>query len=47
MRFVMQVYKFEPDQPHGDPSCGAGDAKRRREGAAEPAGAEAATPPGS
>lgn len=47
MRFVMQVYKFEPDQPHGDPSCGTGDAKRRREEAAEPAGAEAATPPGS
>lgn len=47
MRFVMQVYKFEPDKPHGDPSCGAGDARRHEGEAAEPAEPEALTPPGS
>jgi hypothetical protein len=46
MRFVMQVYKFEPDKPHGDSSCGAGEGRRRDEGG-EPEGPEAATPPGS
>jgi hypothetical protein len=29
MRFVLQVYQFEPDKPHGDPSCGEGDGRRR------------------
>ena len=23
---TLDVYKFQPDKPHGDPSCGAGDA---------------------
>lgn len=47
LRFVLQVYKFEPDKPHGDPSCGAGDNKRKR-GApdgGEPSESEPATPP--
>jgi hypothetical protein len=29
MRMVLHVYKFEPDKPAGDPSCGEGDGKRR------------------
>lgn len=29
MRAVLHVYKFEPDKPSGDPSCGAGDGRRR------------------
>lgn len=37
MRMVLHVYRFQPDRPSGDPSCGAGDARRRD---------EAATPPG-
>ena len=47
LRFVLQVYKFEPDKPHGDPACGAGDNKRRRgapEGG-EPDASEPASPP--
>jgi hypothetical protein len=44
MRFVMHVYKFQPDKPSGDPSCGAGDARRREEGGDELAPDEAATP---
>ena len=31
MRLVLQVYKFAPDKPHGDPSCGKGDGRRRRD----------------
>jgi hypothetical protein len=45
MRFVLQVYKFEPDKPHGDPSCGAGDGRRRRDQGGEPAPEGGATPP--
>jgi hypothetical protein len=33
MRFVLQIYKFQPDKPHGDPSCGEGDGRRHRDGA--------------
>lgn len=27
MRMTLQIYKFMPDKPHGDPSCGAGEAR--------------------
>jgi hypothetical protein len=37
MRLVLHVYKFQPDKPHGDPSCGAGEGRRRDEGSPEPA----------
>jgi hypothetical protein len=43
MRFVLHVYKFQPGRPHGDPSCGAGEGRRRDEA---PDDEEAATPPG-
>ncbi len=29
LRMVLHVYKFEPDKPAGDPSCGEGDGRRR------------------
>jgi len=45
MRFVLQVYKFVPDKPSGDPSCGTGEGRRRRDDAARPPEAEDATPP--
>jgi hypothetical protein len=57
MRLVLQVYKFAPAKPHGDPSCGKGDGRRRDQapagegegegdaGGGEPAGPPAATPP--
>jgi len=44
MRFMLHVYKFQPDKPHGDPSCGAGEGRRRDEGTAEPEADEAAAP---
>jgi hypothetical protein len=44
MRFVLQVYKFVPEKPSGDPSCGAGEGRRRRDEAAHPE-TEDATPP--
>lgn len=30
MRMVLQVYKFEPEKPSGDPTCGAGEGGRGR-----------------
>jgi hypothetical protein len=48
MRLTLKIYKFVPDKPHGDPSCGAGEARRRKEGgggSTEPDPAEPATPP--
>lgn len=44
MRLVLHVYEFQPDKPHGDPTCGAGDG-RRREPAPGPE-PEEATPDG-
>jgi len=45
MRMKLQIYKFQPDKPHGDPSCGAGDGKRRDQAPEEPAeSAEPAEP---
>lgn len=45
MRFVLQVYKFEPQKPAGDSSCGTGEGRRRRDDAAQPPEAGDATPP--
>jgi hypothetical protein len=36
MRMTLHVYKFEPDKQAGDPSCGAGDNKRRDQGEGGP-----------
>jgi hypothetical protein len=46
LRFVMQIYKFEPEKPSGDPTCGVGEGRRHRgeEGGDAPS-AEDATPP--
>jgi hypothetical protein len=27
MRMTLKIYKFVPDKPHGDPSCGKGEAR--------------------
>lgn len=43
VRLKLQVYKFEPAKPHGDPSCGAGDNKRTD--SAEDAESATPTPP--
>ena len=45
MRLVLHVYKFEPEKPSGDASCGAGEGSRRRREESEAPAAEDATPP--
>lgn len=37
VRLTLDVYKFMPDKPSGDPTCGAGDGARSKQEAAEPA----------
>jgi hypothetical protein len=44
VRFVLDVYKFEPTKAHGDATCGAGDGNRRRPKSDEPAGEPPANP---
>ncbi|MEJ7597477.1 MAG: hypothetical protein WKG01_06165 [Kofleriaceae bacterium] len=40
VRLTLDIYKFPPTKPHGDPTCGEGDGKRRD----EPLEADPATP---
>jgi hypothetical protein len=45
LRLVLQVYKFVPEKPHGDPTCGAGEGRRRGgEDPGEPPGQEPMPP---
>lgn len=46
MRLVLHVYKFVPEKPSGDSSCGAGEGRHRREEGEAPdaSGAGDATP---
>jgi hypothetical protein len=46
MRLILHVYKFEPEKPSGDPSCGAGEGRRRDEPPPERDLPEDGTPPG-
>jgi hypothetical protein len=49
MRMVLHVYKFEPDKPAGDPTCGSGDGRRRDEAPEAPEEAppaDGSAPPG-
>lgn len=43
MRFVLQIYKFQPGKAHGDPTCGPGD-RRRDDGEPEAEGDPGADP---
>jgi hypothetical protein len=43
IRFTLDIYKFPPKLPHGDPNCGEGDGKRRDQ--VEPAPEDAPVEP--